>query len=109
MNKDIPVVYLDRSAYDPIVNNPNGIVITTIDGSNVEICVKNTISSSEKKSKKKQVVTRTYPGEIYTNPTSGLHKYLESGYTVVMVNPFDLPNGRKGNEYILEKEEDDDD
>lgn len=51
---------------------------------------------------KKQVVVRTYPNN-YTHTTSFLEMYLNNGYIVVMCNPFDCGD-KKGNEYILEKE-----
>ncbi|GEM_PF-3415736 len=52
---------------------------------------------------KKQIVIRTFP-ETYTNPTTNLSNALNQGYTVVMANQFDLSGGKKGTEYILEKE-----
>ncbi len=52
---------------------------------------------------KKQIVVRTFPIG-YTNPTTNLSNAFEQGYTVVMANSFDVSGGKKGTEYILEKE-----
>jgi len=55
---------------------------------------------------KKQVMVRTYP-DNYLNPTDSLKVYLNKGYTVLMCNKFTVNKaGQQGNEYILEKEED---
>ncbi|MEK5477521.1 hypothetical protein NYE70_11310 [Paenibacillus sp. FSL R5-0407] len=51
---------------------------------------------------KQQKVVRTYP-KGYLNPTSALSDALNSGWVVVMSNPFDCGKGEKGTEYILEK------
>ena len=52
---------------------------------------------------KKQVCIRTYPNN-FTATTEGLDNYLSKGYTVVMCNTFEANREQKGNEYILEKE-----
>lgn len=52
---------------------------------------------------KKQIVVRTYPN-TYTDPTTNLKNALKQGYVVVMANPFDVGGDKKGTEYILEKE-----
>ena len=56
---------------------------------------------------KKQVCVRTYPCG-YTNPVTELCQTLANGYTVVMCNRFVVKeygdNIVFGNEYILEKE-----
>lgn len=54
---------------------------------------------------KKQVCVRTYPNN-FTATTEDLEKYLEMGYTVVMCNTFEANREQRGNEYILEKEVD---
>lgn len=52
---------------------------------------------------KKQVCVRTYPDSYY-NPTKEIEMYLKDGYTVLMCNNFYTASGKQGNEYILEKE-----
>lgn len=54
----------------------------------------------------KQKVVRTFPNG-YTKTTEMLKKALSDGWSVVMANPFDCENGKKGTEYILEKTEGD--
>lgn len=54
---------------------------------------------------KEQVVVRTYP-TYYNNPTDRLEEYLKKGYVVVMCNKFVASGGFDGNEYILEKQND---
>lgn len=54
---------------------------------------------------KKQVCVRTYPNN-FTSTTESLDELLNSGYTVVMCNTFEANRDQKGNEYILEKEDD---
>lgn len=54
--------------------------------------------------RKKQVLVRTYPKE-YLSPTRELNEYLREGYTVAMCNKFKVNSWVEGNEYILEKEE----
>ena len=51
---------------------------------------------------KRQITVRTYP-KGWTNPTTALNRALDSGWIVVMSNPFECGNGQKGTEYILEK------
>lgn len=51
---------------------------------------------------KQQKVVRTYP-KGWTNPTKALTDALAQGWKVVMSNPFDCGNEKKGTEYILEK------
>lgn len=53
---------------------------------------------------KEQVVVRTYP-TAYNNPTDRLEEYLKKGYVVVMCNKFVASGGFEGNEYILEKQD----
>ena len=57
---------------------------------------------------KNQICVRTYPNN-FTATTEDLEKYLNSGYTVVMCHPFEANREQKGNEYILEKEVDNND
>lgn len=52
---------------------------------------------------REQKVVRTYPHN-YSKTTEYLERYLEQGYQVVMVNPFDCGDDQKGMEYIVEKE-----
>ena len=52
---------------------------------------------------KKQVCVRTYPGN-YINTTEELQKYLNAGYTVVMCSTFEASRDQRGNEYILERD-----
>ena len=54
---------------------------------------------------KRQVVVRTFP-TAYLNPTDRLEEYLKNGYVVVMCNKFVASGGFEGNEYILEKQDD---
>lgn len=54
---------------------------------------------------KKQCIVRTFPAN-YTNPTVRLREALEQGWIVVFSNPFECGDGKKGTEYILEREED---
>lgn len=54
---------------------------------------------------KEQVIVRTYP-TTYNNPTGRLEEYLKKGYVVVMCNKFVTYGGFEGNEYILEKQDD---
>ena len=52
---------------------------------------------------KKQVCVRTYPGN-YINTTEELQEYLNAGYTVVMCSTFEASRDQRGNEYILERD-----
>jgi hypothetical protein len=52
---------------------------------------------------RQQKVVRTYP-KTFTNATTALEKALADGWVVVMANPFDCGNDKKGIEYILQKE-----
>ena len=57
---------------------------------------------------KKQVAIRTYPNNYLNTNLQELQQYLNKGYLVVMCNKFSVNNkGQEGNEYILEKVEDD--
>ncbi|WP_161598856.1 hypothetical protein [Bacillus mesophilum] len=51
---------------------------------------------------KQQKVVRTYP-DGWINSTKALTVALNDGWVVVMSNPFDCGNGKKGTEYILER------
>ena len=54
---------------------------------------------------KKQCIVRTFPAN-YTNPTAKLREALTQGWIVVFSTPFECGDGKKGTEYILEREED---
>lgn len=52
---------------------------------------------------KTQKIVRTYPSS-YIDPTAKLEQALKYGFRVVMCNEFDC-KGKKGLEYILEKDD----